>query len=131
MGGARVVELDGVGEATEIRRRGVEAPMRRQRVESEEDGVKGRVERRGPGVRIGGRGDGSPSPCEGGATLVDLLGRGVGGGNAGVGEELKLKRFARNRNLGSCAELDKSSGGSHVGRYGCGSSRKERRGPEG
>ncbi len=93
--GGWVVQLDGGGEALEVRRRSVGSTMRWKRVYTEQRRMKGSIERGRPRIRIRRRGDEGTCPSEGNAALVNVLGRGVGGWNAGVGEESDVLRSCR------------------------------------
>ena len=87
--------------------------MRRKRVQAEQRGMKGGVERGRPRVRIGGRSKGGACPGESGAALMDVLDGGAGGGDARVGEESGMLRLWWYRDLGGRAQFGESESGWH------------------
>ena len=93
--------------------------------------MEGRVERGWPRVGVGIGGKGGARPGEGGAAFVDFLGGGVADRDTRVGEELRLLRFSRERDLRRSAEFAESVVGRHGSSYAGGSSRRQRRGPGG
>jgi hypothetical protein len=96
--------------------------MRRYRVQGQEDWKEDGIQRRGPGVRVDGVGEGITRPGERGAALDEFLGRGVGRWfDAGVGEEPKAIGGRWQGDLGGFAEVCECCGGHDVvSKEGCG-----------
>ena len=127
----RVIKFNSRGEALEVRRGGVGTTVRRKRVQAEQDGVEGSVERGRPGVGVGSSGEGGACPSQRSAAFMNLLGGGVDAEDARVGEELEMLRLRGNGNFCRSAELGEGMRRGHDQEPSGGSSRKDGRGPSG